>query len=183
LFERDGYTATTMAAIAAEAGVALKTVYLAFETKSGLARAVWDVLLRGTADRPVAEQPWYREVLDETDPRRRLELNARNARDVKGRLGGLLAVIREAAAVDDDMAALWQLIETDFYANQRVVVEGLDANGSLRAGLDVTRATDILWTLNHPELWRLLVVVRGWTPDEYEAWFGQVSVQQLVGIP
>jgi AcrR family transcriptional regulator len=40
LFERQGYAATTMAAIAAEAGVALKTVYLAFETKSG-------VLLRG----------------------------------------------------------------------------------------------------------------------------------------
>ena len=39
LFERQGYAATTMAAIAAEAGVALKTVYLAFETKSGVLRA------------------------------------------------------------------------------------------------------------------------------------------------
>ena len=47
LFERQGYAATTMAAIAAEAGVALKTVYVAFETKSGVLRALWHLLLRG----------------------------------------------------------------------------------------------------------------------------------------
>src|SRR6476646_3500492 len=65
LFERDGYAATTMAAIARTAGVALKTVYLAFETKSGVLRAVWDTLLRGAPDIPVADQPWYRAMIDE----------------------------------------------------------------------------------------------------------------------
>ena len=50
LFERQGYAATTMAAIAAEAGVALKTVYVVFETKSGLLRALWHLLLRGDQD-------------------------------------------------------------------------------------------------------------------------------------
>ncbi len=63
LFEENGYAATTMAAIADEAGVALKTVYLAFETKSGLIRALWDTLLRGEPDIAVAQQPWYLEVL------------------------------------------------------------------------------------------------------------------------
>ena len=47
LFERQGYAATTMAAIATDAGVALKTVYVAFETKSGVLRSLWNVLLRG----------------------------------------------------------------------------------------------------------------------------------------
>src|SRR5262249_9230445 len=84
LFERQGYAATTMGAIAGEAGVALKTVYLAFETKSGLLRALWHVLLRGDEDAvPVGERDWYREVVDEPDPARRLRLNARNARRVK----------------------------------------------------------------------------------------------------
>src|SRR4030081_1218517 len=86
LFERQGYAATTMAAIAAEAGVALKTVYVAFETKSGVLRALWNLLLRGDeADVPVADRPWYREVVDEPDPERQLRLNARNARAVKER--------------------------------------------------------------------------------------------------
>ena len=47
LFERQGYAATTMTTIAAEARVALKTVYVAFETKSGVLRALWNLRLRG----------------------------------------------------------------------------------------------------------------------------------------
>src|SRR5881398_2341205 len=84
LFERQGYAATSIAAIAANAGVAQKTVYLAFETKSGLLRALWHLLLRGDeGDAPVGERAWYRKVLEEADPRRQLELNARNSRVVK----------------------------------------------------------------------------------------------------
>src|SRR3977135_1834437 len=82
LFERDGYAATTMAAIAAEARVALKTVYVAFETKSGVLRALWNVRLRGgRQDVPIAQQEIYRAVLDEPDPERQLRLNARNSRE------------------------------------------------------------------------------------------------------
>src|SRR3954452_22956261 len=77
LFERHGYAATTMAAIADEAGGALKTVYVAFETKSGLLRALWHLLLRGDeADVPIDQRPWYREVLAEPDPERQLRLGA-----------------------------------------------------------------------------------------------------------
>ena len=46
LFDQRGFAATTMDAIAAEAGVALKTVYVGFDTKSGLLRALWNHLLR-----------------------------------------------------------------------------------------------------------------------------------------
>src|SRR5436190_12428506 len=83
LFERDGYVATTMEAIAAEAGVALKTVYSAFSTKAGLLRALWDVLLKGdTHDAPVAARAWYREVVEEADPGRQVRLIAHNSRVV-----------------------------------------------------------------------------------------------------
>jgi AcrR family transcriptional regulator len=181
LFERQGYAATTMAAIAAEAGVALKTVYIAFETKSGVVRALWDVLLRGPRDSPVAAQPWYREVIEERDPQRRLRLNARNSRAVKTRIGALLQVIRGAAPSDPEVAALWDLIQSDFYDNQRAIVRELRRTRSLRPGLDVTRATDILWTLNHPDVWQLLVGARGWTPEQYEQWFGDTACAQLLG--
>src|SRR5687768_16091799 len=124
LFERQGYAATTMAAIAAEAGVALKTVYVAFETKSGVLRALWNLRLRGGREEvPVGGQPWYREVLDEPDPERQLRLNARNARVARTRIAGLLEVIRGAAPVDAEIAALWQRIQTEFHANQGTIVE------------------------------------------------------------
>jgi AcrR family transcriptional regulator len=181
LFDEHGYPATTMDDIATAAGVALKTVYVAFSTKSGLLRALWDLRLKGDQDEPgVAERPWYQEVLDEPNAARQLWLNARNSCVVKQRIAGVLKAIRGAASVDADAAALWRLIQADFYANQRVIVEGLDAKRALREGMDVTRATDILWTLNHPDTWLLLVGERGWTPARYEDWFADTACAQLL---
>ncbi len=181
LFERDGYVATTMEAIAAEAGVALKTVYSAFTTKSGLLRALWDVRLKGDLDdAPVAARSWYRAVLEEPDPRRQLLLVARTSCAVKRRIGSLLGVIRSAAAVDPDSAALWSLIQSEFYDNQRTIIEAVHARGGLRAGLDPTQASDILWTLNHPDVWLLLTAERGWTPQQFESWFAATISRQLL---
>jgi AcrR family transcriptional regulator len=182
LFERDGYTATTMAAVATEAGVALKTVYLAFETKAGLLRALWHLRLRGDEDDvPIAERQWYRDVLAEPDPERQLRLGARNARLVKGRAANLMRAMRDAAGADVDSAALWRRIQDDFLANQRAVVDAIDAKGALAPGLDAARAADILWTLNHPDVWHLLVGERGWTPEEWEQWFADAACAQLLG--
>jgi AcrR family transcriptional regulator len=181
-FEQSGYAATTMEAIAAEAGVALKTVYVGFETKSGLLRALWNHLLRAGRDEvPVAEQAWYREVVEEPDPERQLRLVARNARVVKLRIGALLEVIRSAAPTDDDIGSLWRRIQSDFLANQRVIAESLGEKGALRPGLDVDGATDILWTLNLSNAWHLLVVERGWSPERFERWLGDVACSQLLG--
>jgi AcrR family transcriptional regulator len=180
LFEDRGYAATTMAAIAGDAGVALKTVYIHFETKSGLLRALWNLLLRGDEDEaPVAQRRWYQEVLEEPDPERKLRLNAHNARNVKSRIGPLLGVIRSGAPSDPQVEALWNRIQSDFYENQRKVVETLGKR-ALRRGLDVERATDVLWMLNHPDVWLLLVGERGWTAEEWEEWFAYASCSQLL---
>jgi AcrR family transcriptional regulator len=161
LFEQRGYTATTMAAIASEAGVSLKTVYVAFETKAGVLTALWNLLLRGDQDdAPVGERAWYREALEEPDPVRQLRLVARNSRDVKLRIGGVIEVIRAAAPADADIDALWRRIQADFHANQR--------------------ATDILWAINLSNLWQLLVVERGWAPEQYERWIGDVACAGLL---
>ena len=181
LFERDGYAATTMAAIASAAGVSLKTVYLAFETKSGLLRALWHLLLRGEQDTvPVGEQPWYREVLDEPDPERQLRLNARNSLIVKRRAGAILDVIRDAASSDPEIAALWARIQTEFHENQRAIVQSIADKGALAAGLDVASATDILWALNHPTLYSLLARERDWPPERYERWLADLFCAQLL---
>ena len=64
LFERDGYPATSIETVATAAQVTPRTIYLAFETKAGLLRAVWNSALRGDVDSPpIAEQGWFQEVL------------------------------------------------------------------------------------------------------------------------
>jgi len=181
LFERDGYAATTMAAVAAEARVALKTVYIAFETKSGVLRALWNLRLRGgREDVPVAEQQWYRAVLEEPDPERQLRVNAHNSAHGKVRIGGLLEVIRSAAPIDPDIAALWSRIQTEYRDNQRAIVQSINNKAALNQSLDVERAADILWTINHPNTWQLLVRQRGWTTDQYEQWSADAACAQLL---
>ncbi len=182
LFIERGYPATTMEAVATRSDVSLKTVYNAHGTKAGLLRAVWDLSLKGDLDdAPIAERDWYAALLAEPDPHRQLALTAENSRIVKTRIGPMLRVIRDAAPIDEDLAALWDLIQTDFWANQRAIVERLADSGSLRPELDVQRATDLLWTLNHPDVWLLLVDRRGWSPEEWESWFADTSREQLLG--
>jgi AcrR family transcriptional regulator len=180
LFLKDGYVATSMAAIADEAGVALKTVYLAFETKSGLLRALWHRNLRGgREDVPVGEQQWFLEVLEEPDPAKALRLNARNSRVVKTRIAALGAVVLSAAAADPEIDALSKRIWSQFYDNQHEVIKALHKRGALKPGLSTDRAADILWTLNHPRTY-LLFLERGWTPKEYESWLGDITISELL---
>lgn len=182
LFLERGYPATTMDAVAARAEVSLKTVYNAYATKAGLLRAVWDMSLKGDLDdAPVAERHWYTSMLAEPDPQLQLAMTAENSRVVKTRIGPIMKVIRDAASGDEDLATLWELIQTDFWANQRVIVESLADKGALRDGLKVDHATDLLWMLNHPDVWLLLVERRGWPPTEWEEWFAETSREQLLG--
>lgn len=170
-----------MAAVADAAGVSLKTVYLAFETKSGLLRALWHVLLRGDDEAaPVGRRSWYLEALGEPDPERQLRLNMRNSRVVKARAGALLEVIRNAASIDPEIRVLWRRIEDEFYDNQRAIVESLVEKAALADHLDATTAADILWGLNHPALYALLAGRRGWSPERYEQWLGDLMCEQLL---
>ncbi|HKP90756.1 MAG TPA: helix-turn-helix domain-containing protein [Thermoleophilaceae bacterium] len=181
LFERDGYPATSMAAVAREAGVAVKTVYLAFETKSGLLRAVWHLLLRGDEDAaPIGDRAWYRAVLEERDPVEKLRATAGMSVAVKTRAGALMEAIRTAAPVDPDAAELWGRIQADFLDNQRAIVESMAETGALRPELDVDSATDVLWTINHPSTYWLLVGERGWSAERFGDWLAATFREQLL---
>jgi AcrR family transcriptional regulator len=182
LFARDGYTATAMPAIADRAGVALKTVYLAFGTKAGVLHGLWDARLGGDDQPiPVMERPWYRQLLQADDPYQLIRASARQSRVTKDRAGDLMRIIRQAAVTEPVLANLWDRIETEF----RTVLGGLAARlaalGSLAPGVEVTRATDLFWTLNHPDTWYLLVRQCGWTPDAYEHWIADTLSAQLLG--
>ncbi len=109
-------------------------------------------------------------------------LVAANSCAVKQRIGPMLRAIRSAAVVVADGAALWQLIQSDFHANQREIVESIARHGGLAPHLDVETATDILWTLNHPDVWLLLTGERGWSPSRFQIWFSEALTQQLLGM-
>ena len=181
LFEKQGYAGTSIAEIARDADVALKTVYVVFETKAGVLRALWNRELRGERDDlPVAQQEWYVQVLAEPDPERQLRLNARNSREGKERISAVLDIIRGASPVEPEIAELWNRIQTEYRANQRAVAQSVAEKKALQRGLTVDRAADILWTLNNPDVWHLLVGRRGWTPKQFEKWAADTACVQLL---
>jgi hypothetical protein len=107
-------------------------------------------------------------------------MNARNSRAIKTRIGSVAEVIRTAAPAEPELAALWDRMQAEFHAAQGAIVESLAEKKALRRGLDVERASDILWALNHPDVWQLLVRERGWTPEEWERWFADTACAQLL---
>ena len=181
LFEKHGYAGTSIAEIARDADVALKTVYVGFETKAGVLRALWNRELRGERDDlPVAQQEWYVQLLAEPDPERQVRLNARNSREGKERISAVLDIIRGASQVEPEIAELWNRIQTEYRANQRAVAQSIAEKKALQRGLTVDRAADILWTLNNPDVWHLLVGRRGWTPKQFEKWAADTACVQLL---
>ena len=129
-----GYAATTMAAIAAEAGVALKTVYVAFETKSGVLRALWHLLLRGDEDdAPVARARVVPRGARGARPG--AAAAAQRAQLARGQGAGRRRARGDPprGAADADIAALWDRIQSDFHDNQRAIVESARREGRARA--------------------------------------------------
>jgi AcrR family transcriptional regulator len=181
-FLQRGYAATSLADIAAQARVSLKTVQARYGTKRDLLIAVWHGVIAGPDDVevPVANRAWFRQTLAEPDGRRLLQRVARNSRVVKGRAGPIMEVVRAAAPGEPEIGVLWQRMQAEFLENQTVIAQALANKGVLRVGLSVKQAGELIWTLNHPSLHHLLVHERGWSPARYERWLGQSLAAQLL---
>jgi AcrR family transcriptional regulator len=183
LFRERGYGATSMPRIAAEAGVVVETIYRIFGSKAGLFRAVMDAVLAGGASRadiPVEERPVIRAVIDETDPRRQIELYTATQPGIHRRAGPLLRALRGGVASDPELRALWDEMETWRLDGQGRFVEMLARRGRLRHGLSVEGARDVLWTLCSLAVHDLLVIERGWTSKRYQAWLTAALIRELL---
>jgi len=174
LFEHRGYSATTMEAIAGEAGVAVETVYLAFKTKASLLSRVVDVALAGD-EAPVAlpERPIFQEVRAEKDQRRQLELLARNARMVLERAGPLQWALLMESGTEPEIADLVERNHRRRLELQTEFMRWVAANGPLAPGLSVEAAGRTYWTLASIELHHLMRSTLGRSAREYEQWLAR----------
>jgi AcrR family transcriptional regulator len=170
-----------MGDVARAAGVSIKTVEAIFGTKAKLLTALRDVTIAGDDEAiPLAQRSWFREMLEEPDPRRLLRLHARNTCRIKRRTAALNEVIRRAAQADPDMGELWQTFQDQYMADQRLVADRLAVQGALREGLDAAGAANTIWMLNHPSVYYLAVVERGWSEEQFERWLADAFILQLL---
>jgi AcrR family transcriptional regulator len=162
LFTSRGYTATPMAAIAEQAGVALDTVYASVGRKPQLARLLIETAISGTGGAvPAEERDYVRAIQAATDAETKIAIYAAAIRAIAARLAPLLAMLQQAAPAEPQLAALWHEIAERRAANMRRFVADLAAVATFR--VDLGEAADIVWATNAPELYQLLVGQRGWS--------------------
>jgi AcrR family transcriptional regulator len=163
LFGEHGWSGTTLAAIAARAGVAVETIYAGFGSKKGLLRAALDVAVVGdTAAAPFADRPEAL-ALGEGPLDERLRAAAKVTTDIHERTTGIWRALLEAARSDEELERL--RIELD--ARRRVDI----AAGTARVlGRTIEgRRLDMLWAVFGNEVYAQLVVDSGKSRADYEA--------------
>jgi AcrR family transcriptional regulator len=184
LFAERGYAATSIPAIAQEAGVAVPTVYWAFGSKRALLMELVSSRTVGDEEQiPLAERSWWREMIDEPDPVRQLELLATITRQAHERAVGAFEIVRGAAASDPEIAALYREGGRRRYQDNQAVAHSLAARGALRPEVTEQLAADVLWAMSAPEWYRMLVVERGWSAEQFEMWYtSSLSSFLLAGV-
>ena len=181
LFEGRGYAATTMAAIARQAAVAVQTVYFTFHTKGEL---LMQVVLAVGADDPDApghrDRAWYREILSSPDPRRQLALLSEYGTDIFVRIAPLMGLVDAALASDRNLNVVWQETVRARREGMREQMAVVARSGAIRPGLGIDGAADIVFVLQRPETLRVLTIECGWSIERYKAWIYETLCQQLL---
>jgi AcrR family transcriptional regulator len=171
LFTKQGYAATTVAQIAAEAGVAVDTVYAAVGAKSVLFGLLLETAFSGTDEAvPAEERDYVRRMKAQDRAREKLETYAGAVRAIGERLGPLHLVLRAAAAQAPELARIRDDINFRRAKNMRALARDLIATGDLRPELGVEEIADVIWSMNSAEFYYLLVHERHWAPGRFERW-------------
>jgi AcrR family transcriptional regulator len=181
LFLKNGYLATTVEAIAREAGVAPATVYQAFGTKQAvLARALDTTIVGDAAAVALLDRDWVAAARRQRSARRRIESVVRQAAQVAARTAPLKEVMRDAAATDPQVRALIREDHRRRRATHRALVE-LALEGTSRSSTEtLDRATDAFFMLVHSDNYVLATEILGWTDEEWQRWLIAMLTPQLL---
>jgi AcrR family transcriptional regulator len=168
LFLRDGYTRTSMKAIAKQAGVSEKTMYLTYDTKANLLRHVIQVAVRGDeAPATLSERPEWRALMagpiDEVFAR----FAARNAA-LLTRTAPIIALAESAATTDPELAEHRDHAHATARADLHALATELKHRGALASHISEQDAADVLYAVaNNVSVYLCLTTECGWNEARY----------------
>lgn len=184
LFVGNGYAATTVADIARQARVAVDTVYATVGRKPALLREVLETALSGTDEVvPAVQRDYVAAVRAATSARGKIAAYVTGLLGVQGRLAPVFVALRDAAGSDPDSAAMWVEITERRARNMRDFAADLRSTDELRADLTDDEVADIVWSMNGPEYWVLMVGDRGWSPERFGEFLVDAWTRLLLTSP
>jgi TetR/AcrR family transcriptional regulator, regulator of autoinduction and epiphytic fitness len=178
LFVDRGYAGTTVAAVAAEAGVSPETVYLTLGGKRGLLEGVMDIT--GPHETVGDDDRWWAMVADLPDPAERLDKMVEYSCRILARTRPIHAIIRGAADKEAFAADLGRRLLNERLTNQIDRIRRF-LGEALRPGLSVTEAGERYCVLTSPDLYHLLTVELSWTADQHRTWLTHLLRADLLG--
>jgi AcrR family transcriptional regulator len=179
LFVRDGFAATTLQAVADEAGVSVQTVYAAFGNKQELLRQVIGVAVVGDDEEvPLVERDGVQAIMAEPDQRTRAHMAAALITQILARVAPVAMVAREASGGSPEAAEQWRSFMSERHVGMEHAARSLAGRDGLR--LPVQEAADVIHALWSPELYTILVRELGWSPERYEEWMADTLERTLL---
>lgn len=182
LFEVDGYSATTVASIAAEARVATATVYQAFGTKYAILARALDLVIVNDHD-PVGllNRPWLDHARGTADPHDRLDLVVRHTSDIAARTARLKRAMRDAAATDPEVRGLILDDHQRRLRTQRILVELILGTAPVRPGLTIEDVAATYFGVVNSDCYLLMTENLGWDLGQWQRWLTRILSQELFG--
>lgn len=181
LFLARGFADTTVDAISVASGVPIATVYRLFKTKAAILKQVIDEAVVGDdAPVPLGNRPVVKDAQAAEDPKAMTAAFAHVARQVYDNTAALRLVLRVAAALDPEAAALQDSIEEQRRVGQARVARALADKGFLAPGLKEAEARDIVYALMSIDTYRILRLEQRWSSARYESWLAHALHRLLV---
>jgi AcrR family transcriptional regulator len=171
LLTEQGYRATTIATIARDAEVHVDTIYALVGRKPAVLRALIErAISGGTGAVAPEDRDYVKAMRDEPDPATKLAIYAGAITRIQTRLAPLLLALRDAASTEPEARQVWNEINDRRARNMRDLVRDLGPKGTLRRGVTVDEAADVIWLTAGAETFIQLTVERGWSLAAYERW-------------
>lgn len=158
-------------------------MYASVGPKPVVFRLLLETAISGTDEALSPEQrPYVQQILAAPIAVEKTGIYAKAVCEINQRMAGLQVVLRDAASVVDELAAMREEIAQRRARNLRRFVQDLADTGQLRPGLDLDEAADAVWATSAPEMYHLLVAERGWSRAQMESWLAATWSQLFVQL-
>lgn len=174
LFESQGFDGVTIDLIAKDAGVSVPTVYSLFKSKTGILKALIDNALSQDQFESLVHKASTEKTLSGL-----LKMSAHIATQMYDAEKAFMNSLRGAVTLTAELKNLEKEQEERRYKRQEKTLKVMFEKNKLQGNLDFTKARDILWAMTGRDLFRLLVIERGWSLEDYEKWLADSLTQML----
>jgi AcrR family transcriptional regulator len=175
LFQSEGFECVTIEKLAQAAEVSIPTVYSLFQSKRGVLFALMDEALPTEEFNALVEAG-----KQEKSAKKRLMITAKLSRQLYDCERAQIDIFQGASLLAPELKEQQKAREERRYLRQEEFVETLMKDKALLKDLSLSQARDILWAFTGRDIYRMFVIERGWTSEEYEKWLAQLLIKTLL---